>query len=270
MHLRISSQVQALDSYRQYGVGKGSAAVKSEGTGSSHSAGNNAYDTTALFISGRVRANSGGLTEASRRAQESISQMQSADVALQKASTTLGNMRDLAVKSADIATPGADRIVLDYEFTQFKFELSRIGTLSFNGVDYSKSDVSAFFSAQVSSGSGAAQITIKSSSIDAIGDISSVDGAVSAISTISNAMDEIASARVKLGEAQVKIMGESQGANQGAGSSVNIQRSESRIRDTSAAVKMAEQVKSDLMDAPANSILAIANAIPQAVLQLLG
>jgi len=252
VHLRISSQVQAIDSYRQYSIGKGSAAARSEGTGSAQRVGSGAYDTTALFISGRVRTNSGGLTEASKRVQESISQMQSAEVSLQKADATLNNMRELAVISADIATPDADRIVLDYEFTRFKFELSRNCTLSFSGVDHTKSDTSALISAATNS--------------DVIGNISSVDSAVSAISAIGDALDEIASSRVKLGDAQIELLS----GNQGSGSSVGMQQhSVSRIRDAGAAVKMAEQIQSQMMNAPAHSILAHANALPQAVLQLL-
>jgi len=252
VHLRINSQVQAIDSYRQYGIGKGSAAARSEGTGSSYNVGSNAYDTSALFISGRVRANSSGLTEASRRVQERVSQMQSAEVALQKADKALSKMRELAVVSADVATPDAHRIVLDYEFTKYNFELSKICTLSFNGVDQVQPDVSAFIAMSVNT--------------DTIGNISSVDSANRAISTIGDAMGEIAAARVKLRDAQDELISE----NMGSGSSGGIQHSVSRIRDASAAVKLVEQIQSEIANAPAFSILAHANTLPQAVMQLLG
>jgi len=248
VQLRISSQIQAVDSYRQYGIGKGSAAARSDGVGLSHSVGSYTYGTAALSLSGRVPARSSGLTEASKRAQESISQLQSADAALQKADAALGRMRELAVISANVATPDAERIVLDYEFTRYKFEFSRNCTLSFSGVDFSKSSVSAVMSEPIS--------------VDAIGDIKSMDSARSAVSAIGNALDEIASSRVKIGEAQSKLINDYQ-------SSGNVQNLLSRVRDSSAAVKLAEQVQRDMASSPSRSMLAHANALPQAVLQLL-
>jgi len=266
--LRINGQVQALDSYGQYSVGNGNAVKKADLSGSVSRAGSSAHDVQGLLLSVRKRASSGGLSELSRRAQESISQVQSAEVALQKADTALRGMRDLAVKSADIKTPDADRIVLDYEFTQFKFELDKIGTLSINGVDHSKSDVSAFISSQAVTSSGnMAPVSIEKISSDAIGNIRTAESARSAVSTIADAMDQVASARVNLGEAKTKLISE----NQGDGGSASMQQhSVSRIRDASAAVKMVEQIRNDMQFKPAHSILAHANAIPQAVLQLLG
>ena len=265
--MRINGQVQPLDGYRQYGAGKESSSVKNDVSGSANRAGNNAYDASGLLLSVKTRAQNSGLSDISRRMQESISRMQSAEVALQKADATLSSMRELAVNSADIATTNADRIVLDYDFTQFKFELSKIGTLSFSGIDRSKPDVSAFVNAQANAGVGnAVQVSVNAIGSDAIGNIRSVDSANSAISAIGDAMDEIASARSRLGETRVKLTSEIQGSG---GPGIKQLHSVSRIGDASAAVNMAERVQSDMMKTPAHSILAIANALPQAVLQLL-
>jgi len=265
--LRINSQVQAADSYRKYSVNNGGDIKKAEGSGSAQRVGGSVHDAMGRFISGRMRALNLGLSETSKMAQVNVSQIQSAEVTLQKADNTLIRMREMAAMSADAATSNADRIVLDHEFTHFKLELNRLGSVVPNGVEYTRSEKPMIDREPVGVSTGdVVRAAIEAINVKGLSDIRSAESAKSAVSAIGDVMDGIAAARAKLGESQARLISE----DHSAGGSAEIrQGSAGRISDASSAKKMLEKIRSDMLSKPSQSTVAQANAIPQAVLQLL-
>ena len=97
-------------------------------------------------------------------------------------------------------------------------------------------------------------------------DISSREGAASAIDTIRNAIDAVSDQRAELGATQNRL---EYTINNLDTSSENIQAANSRIRDTDMAKMMMEYTKVNVVTQSAQAMLAQANQQPQSVLQLL-
>ena len=98
-------------------------------------------------------------------------------------------------------------------------------------------------------------------------DISSQDGAASAIQTIKDAINQVSSVRGDLGAIQNRL---EHTQNNLSVMAENIQDAESTIRDTDVAEEMMSYVKNNILVQSAQAMLAQANQVPQGVLQLLG
>jgi flagellin len=92
-----------------------------------------ADDAAGLVISQGLRAQTSGLKQATRNAQDGISVVQTAEGALNEVHTMLNRMRDLAVQSANTgANDTAARTAANSEITALKAEIDRISaTTSF-------------------------------------------------------------------------------------------------------------------------------------------
>ncbi len=97
-------------------------------------------------------------------------------------------------------------------------------------------------------------------------DISTQNGATSAISTLDNAINMVSSQRSNLGAVQNRL---EHTINNLSTSSENLTAAESRIRDVDMAKEMMEYTKTNILTQAAQAMLAQANLQPQAVLQLL-
>ena len=98
-------------------------------------------------------------------------------------------------------------------------------------------------------------------------DISTPEGASSAIDVIKNAINYVSGIRGDLGATQNRL---EHTANNLSVMAENIQDAESTIRDTDVAEEMMAYTKNNILVQSAQAMLAQANAVPQGVLQLLG
>jgi flagellin len=108
-------------------------------------------------------------------------------------------------------------------------------------------------------------IHVKSLYIDKI-DISTQDGAATAIDKIKNAINMVSSTRGDLGAIQNRL---EHTQNNLSVMAENIQDAESTIRDTDVADEMMAYTKNNILVQSAQAMLAQANTVPQGVLQLL-
>jgi flagellin len=97
-------------------------------------------------------------------------------------------------------------------------------------------------------------------------DVTSKTGAETAISTITTAIDLVSAERAKLGAYQNRL---EHTINNLGTAAENLQAAESRIRDVDMAKEMMEFTKLNILQQAATAMLAQANQMPQAVLQLL-
>jgi flagellin len=97
-------------------------------------------------------------------------------------------------------------------------------------------------------------------------DVSTVGGAVKAITILDNAINTVSTERSKLGSVQNRL---EHTINNLGTSSENLVAAESRIRDVDMARQMMEFTKSNILTQAAQAMLAQANQQPQGVLQLL-
>ncbi|WP_042500798.1 flagellin [Thermaerobacter marianensis] len=98
-------------------------------------------------------------------------------------------------------------------------------------------------------------------------DVSTRSGASNAISAIDSAINTVSVQRARLGAVQNRL--EHTIANLGVAVE-NLQAAESRIRDVDMALEMANFTRNQILLQSGTAMLAQANAMPQAVLQLLG
>ncbi|GAJ26367.1 flagellin protein FliC [Liquorilactobacillus sucicola DSM 21376 = JCM 15457] len=131
--MRINTNVAALNTYSRL-----TAATTSKSNSlaklSSGSRINKAGDDAAgLAISEKMKGQIGGLTQATRNAQDGISLIQTAEGALNETHSILGRMRDLSVQSANGTLSSDDRAAVNKEFNALHDEIDRISnTTEFN------------------------------------------------------------------------------------------------------------------------------------------
>ncbi|HNX76801.1 MAG TPA: flagellin [Candidatus Rifleibacterium sp.] len=115
------------------------------------------------------------------------------------------------------------------------------------------------------------QISMGNMSSQALGidklDLTSVEGAQSALSRLNKALDTVSAERSKLGAFQNRL---EYSINNLRNTSSNLTSAESRIRDTDMATEMIEFTRNQIVSQSGTAMLSQANMVPQSVLSLLG
>lgn len=270
--MRITDNAPVIDNIRQHGTNGGSAAKSLERSGSGNSVTNTGYDGVTLEISGKIRTSHRGLDETSIRAQESISIAQTAEDVLEKAQNILQKMHDLATRSADF-TNQENRLDLDFEYTQYKFELSELNTIRFNDIEFIRTDASVTLEFSLDVGSGnTTEVAINALDIDNLGNVGTPATAENALANISSTINETSVAQEKLAGVREGLQNDmrnrsiSTDSQQGA----YLQDAGSRVSDADIAKRMIESVRSSLLSGSKTADFAQGNTLPQGVMRLLG
>jgi flagellin len=291
MGLRIANNIAALNSYRNLNKTDKAMSGSLEKLSSGFRINKAADDAAGLSVSENLRSQIGGLTVASRNAQDGVNVAQTADGALTESTAILQRMRDLAVQAAnggsqDTVAQGA----ANTEFTQLSSELTRIasttkfGTQSLLSGSYSGTfQVGAFSTSndQISldltssgtslSGSGISGFTAAGLGLSSIGLTGStvaagVTAAQGAISALDVALQGVSTARANIGALQNRF---EHTINNLSVSIENLTASESQIRDTDMAAEMTKFTKNQILTQAGTSMLSQANSASQNVLSLL-
>jgi flagellin len=265
MSLRVNTNIAAMNSYRNLSVTEGNLGKSLEKLSSGFRINRAADDAAGLVNSESLRSQIGGLTVATRNAQDGISVAQTAEGALNEVTSILQRMRDLAVQKANSGGNSATASsAIDQEYNALASEIDRIGnSTKFNGItlldgQYNKSfQVGADSSDQVALtlSVGGANLASVASSLGSV-DIDKVDAAIKSVST----------ARGTLGAFQNRM--EHTVANLGVAVE-NLSASESRIRDTDMAQEMTGFSRNQILSQAGTAMLAQANQSSQGVLSLL-
>jgi len=303
--MRINNNIMAINSHRQYGINGGNIGRNVERLSSGFRVNRAADDAAGLAISEKMRTQIRGLNQASRNSQDGISLVQTAEGAMQTAHSIMQRMRELAVQSANGTNDVDDRKALDLEFEQLIQELGQIEeTVKFNGMTIfgtgvhggdvnSDGTIPGLFTLQ--SGANAGDTTIfrvgnintfthntaaLGAGITADGEmdpqtqlrtwsigISTMQGSCSSIAALDNAINSLSMSRAALGAIQNRLEFKIQNLDNTA---ENLQAAESRIRDVDMARQMTTFTRDNILFQASTAMLAQANQLPQAVLQLLG
>lgn len=156
-----------------------------------------ADDAAGLAISVSMRGQISGLNKATQNAQNSVSQIQTAEGGLSSSSDILTRMKELATQASNGTYSSEDRAALNSEFEQLKGELDNIaGTTNYNGANLLDG----------SRKNGSTGVRIGDMSSEALGlkdiNLSSVDSANTALSAIDAASEYVSSTRGDLGAVQ--------------------------------------------------------------------
>jgi len=272
--MRINHNITALNAYRQLSINNTGVQKSLEKLSSGMRINRAGDDAAGLAISEKMRGQIRGLAMASKNAQDAISLIQTAEGALNETHAILQRMRELAVQAAnDTNNDEDDRNALQQELEQLLAEIDRIandtefntkklldGTLATTGLVFhigANEDQSITLTINDMS---ASSLSVSELSI---GTQASADAA---ITTISNAIKKVSDERAKLGAYQNRL---EHTINNLEVAAENLTAAESRIRDVDMAKEMMEFTKQTILQQAATAMLAQANQLPQAVLQLL-
>jgi flagellin len=241
-----------------------------------------ADDAAGLQIADSLRANVRALDQAVRNANDGISVAQIADGALQEVSNMLTRAVTLAEEAATSTVDSTGRQSINAEFAQIQAEIARIASqTNFNGAAiFTTSGLNGSLSVFVGDLSTTSTIDV---TIDVIGtsgdtvtdlggqnlstvDMSTQSGAISALTTIKNALGSVSSARADIGGGMNRL--QSAVAVLQA-QSTNTQSAESVIRDANVAEEVANLTKYQILAQSGISALAQANSNSSLVLSLL-
>jgi flagellin len=244
-----------------------------------------ADDAAGLQIADSLRANVRALDQAVRNANDGIGVAQIADGALSEMSNLLTRAVTLAEEAATETTDSTGRASLNSEFTSIEAEIARIATqTNFNGVYLfdatATTNLGGSLSVFVGDTSNVSSIAVTISTITAddsagtvsgLGDLTSVDlttmdDAASALTTLKNALGEVSTMRAQIG-AGINRLQSAVAVLQTQ--SQNTQAAESTIRDANVAEEVANLTKYQILAQSGIAALAQANSNSQIVLGLI-
>ncbi len=236
-------------------------------------------DAAGLGISEALKASLRGLAQAQRNANDGVSLSQVAEGGMNEQQGIVSRMRELAVQSANSTIGDTERGYIQTEFTQLQAEVNRIGAVNeFNGQKLLDGSASAGLTFQVGAQNTAndrltmsitrlTTSTLGSTSLRiASASLSTVTNAQNAIGAFDKAIQQLSSARAKVGAVQnrMQITISNLGMQQ-----ENLAAANSRIRDVDVANETANLSKGQILSQAGLAVLAQANQLPQAALSLL-
>lgn len=231
-------------------------------------------DASGLVISERMRAQITSLETAKLNANEGISMLTTAEGALNEISSILQRMRTLAVRASQDVTLGATELgEMDAEDADLALEIDRITSyVEFNGKKLFDGTLSGALHVGPNETPAEDEIAVTVASMDATtlgvnaNDLTTNATSLAAITAIDAAIDTVTDIRGDLGVTMNRL--EHTVANLDV-MIENTTASESRIRDVDMAVEISNFTRLQILQQSTTSMLAQANAQPQAVLQLL-
>lgn len=236
-----------------------------------------ADDAAGLAIATNLEAQTKGLRQATRNANDGISLVQTAEGGLNEVSNILVRMRELTVQAASDTVGEQERGFLDKEYQQLVSEVDRISeSTTFNGAKLLNGEGSGEVDFQVGAFAGEQnKITFDSSESNASSSAIGIDGsgidakesALDSISVIDDAINQVSGQRATLGAVQSRLEStvsnlEVQTVNQDAARSV--------IQDVDVAQESAKLAASNVVKSAGISTLSQANALPNQAMRLIG
>jgi flagellin len=234
-------------------------------------------DAAGLAIATNLEAQTKGLRQATRNANDGVSLIQTAEGGLNETSNILVRLRELTIQAASDTVGETERGFLDKEYQQLSKEVDRISESTvFNGSQLLNGKGKGAMDFQVGAFAGEQnKITFDSSETDSssasIGvegtTIGNKDDALESINTIDKAIEKVSGQRANLGSIQSRLQStiknlEVQTINQDSARSV--------IQDVDVAEASAALASNNVVKNAGVSTLAQANQIPNAALRLIG
>ena len=266
--MRINNNISAFNAYRNLTNTNNNLYKSLEKLSSGLRINRAADDAAGLVISESLRSAIGGMTVATRNAQDAVSVVQTAEGSLNEVTTLLQRMRDLAVQSANGSMDPAARAAAQAEVAQLTTEVDRIGSSTRFGSQ------GLFTTASFTFQIGARSTDTVNVTIGALTTVTLTVSTVSvatgtqasaAITSIDTALAAVGTLRGTLGATQNRF--ESSIRNLGVAIE-NTTAAESRIRDTDMSSEMVNFTKNQILQQAGTAMLSQANQSPQSILSL--
>jgi flagellin len=272
MSLRIQTNVEAFNAHRQLESTSNMLSKSMERLSSGYRINRAADDAAGLAISEKLRAQIGGLDQASRNAQDAVSLVQTGEGALAEVHAMLQRVRDLAVQYNNGTLASADKAAITAEVAQLCSEISKIGNdTMFNGIALLSGGAAITFQVGAQDGE---TINIAGVSLFGSGSTFQVDSNIFnwsgtssvVLASIDAAIGNVSTVRSTFGATQNRLEHTLNSLNN---YHENLQAAESRIRDADMASEMVDFSKLQILQQAGTSMLAQANQASQSVLSLL-
>ncbi|MFA7099411.1 MAG: flagellin [Eubacteriales bacterium] len=281
--MRISNNVAAMNTYRQYSSNAITTNKSMEKLSSGSRINRAADDAAGLSISEKMRSQIRGLTQANRNAQDGVSFIQTAEGALNEVSDMLTRLKELAVQVQNGTYSTDDKKNIGSEMKALGNAIADIYVnTKFNGISVFGSQTAADGAITTAAAGDAAvikygedggqSITIAGAAVTSLKaltavtkDAATTPGAVT-VTLVEAAITEVNTTRASYGAQQNQL---EHASNNMATTKENLQAAESRVRDVDMAEEIMEYTKDNILLQAAQAMLAQANSQPQGVLQLL-
>jgi len=229
-----------------------------------------ADDSAGLSIANKLSAQSQGLGQAIKNANDGIGMIQTADGALEEYTTVLKRIRTLAVQAANDTQDSDSRAYISAEIARLISELDHIASeTKFNGKQLITSAQNFKFHVGAYKGEStttAMKDMSTSQVLAAANTVGTQGSADTVIGYMDSAIKTVDSFRSTLGAAQNQL--ESTIRNISV-TQVNIASAESQIRDVDFAAESANFAKHNILAQSGSYAMSQANAVQQNVLRLL-
>ena len=272
MGFRINTNVGAMNAHMQATMNNVALDKSLQSLSSGLRINKAADDSAGLAIADKLSAQSQGLGQAIKNANDGIGMIQTADGALQEYSSILQRVRTLGVQGANDTQDTASRKFIGQEMSRLMSELSHIASeTKFNGKQLLSAGTTTF-TFQVGAYKGDTTTAVTSSMkvatllANSITTLSTQGSAATAISMMDSAIKVVDGLRSTLGAAQNQL--ESTVRNISV-TQVNVSAAESNIRDVDFAAESANFSKHNILAQSGSYAMSQANAVQQNVLRLL-
>ncbi|MCG6866386.1 MAG: flagellin FliC [Thiogranum sp.] len=277
MALTINTNIAALNAQRNLSTSQGTLETSLRRLSSGMRVSSAKDDAAGLFSIQKMTADIRGLNQAVRNAQDGISLGQTGEGAMDQIQAAQQRIREIAVQSANATVE--DRTGLQAEVDQLTQEISRVvSTTQFNGTQLLDGTAGTLTFQIGQDGTASNQISV--SGVDLTGlntynatltatgtvDVSTAAAASAAIASVDTDIDSVSTNRATFGAVQNRF--ESVVVNLTTYSE-NLSAARGRIQDADFAKETANLTRSQILQQAGVAILAQANQLPQAALQLL-
>lgn len=227
-------------------------------------------DAAGLAIATQFAAQLGSDNQALRNINDGLSVTETASGALNQVSDSLQRMRELAVQAANGSNSASDRQAIQAEFSQLGQSLDQLSAQTqFNGQKL----LDGSFNVQIQAGPNAGDtqaLALGDASRNGLGiaslEVTSAQGATSALDAIDQAISNVSAQQGAVGAAQASL--NSAAANL-AGTYENLAAAKSRIADTNYASESANQAQANVREQVAVKAISLYNTNQSAILGLL-
>jgi flagellin len=271
MSLVINTNVASLNAQRSLSASGAELKTAMERLSSGKQINSAADDAAGFAIAERMTAQIRGLNMAAKNANDGLSMLATIENATNDVTDMLHRMRELAVQAVNDTNSGTDRSYLNNEVQSLISEINRVSSdTEYNGAAVLNGDLSAA-AFQVGTESGQT-ITFSVASVDAetlfagvsVG-VDTAENAESALSTITTAIETVASNRATYGALQNRL-------EYTVSNLLNVAEfttaARSRIEDADFAAESARLAKAQVLQQTGTAMLAQANASQQLALSL--
>jgi flagellin len=226
-------------------------------------------DAAGLGVSMKLDAQSSRIDAASNNVSNAVSYTQTQDGFLQQVGKALNRMSELAVSAQDVTKTDTDRSLYNAEYSQLASYITSTASKDFNGVSLFNGNTLNVTTDSEANTFGMVGIDLSSTTYSTAtkDDITSLNGATTALTDVKAAISQLASDRANIGSNIESLTYYNDQLNSLKN---NLSAANSRITDVDVAQESTNYAKYNILVQSGTAMLAQANSLPQSVLKLLG